>query len=313
MNPPPTVSFVVPVYNAASYLSEALESVLMQTFANFELIAVDDGSTDCSLTILRQIAKRDPRLRIVSRPNTGIVGALNDGLAAAKGEFIARMDADDLSLPTRLERQLAYLQAHPACIALGSAVLFTDPRGRPLKVYSPPLSHAEIESELAGGNGGALIHPTVVFRREPLLRCGAYRQRYNFIEDLDLYVRLLEVGELANLPEVLLHYRQHPRSVNHAKGSRAAQAAEIIAPLRAKRGMPPTTAGELSKDAPKVGTVADCHRKWALDAAEGKNYRAALANALRAVGHNPLARINWSTLRYILGLKRANPTSNPRV
>jgi len=308
MSERPLVSVLMPVYNAASYLTEAVESIRAQTFGDFEFIAVDDGSTDRSLAILQQFAKEDSRIKIVSRPNTGIVGALNDGLAVARGEFVARMDSDDIAAQNRFEKQLAAMQSDPGCVALGSAVLFTDPEGHPLKVYRPTLSHASIEEELARGNGGALIHPTVLFRRKALVQCGGYREQYNYIEDLDLYVRLLEVGQLRNLPDVLLHYRQHPNSVNHRKGSRCVQAAEIIAPLRQRKGMPPLTPEQLAKDAPKLESLGDCHRKWALDAAEGGNYPSAWSNALQAVRRNPLEKANWSCLRYIYGRKRASKT-----
>ena len=307
----PTFSVLMPVFNAANYLTEAVESIRAQTFGDFELIAVDDGSTDRSLQILQRLAKEDARIRIVSRPNTGIVGALNDGLAATRGEFVARMDADDIALPTRFEKQLAALRLDPGCVALGSAIWFTDPAGRPLKAYRPPLSHTSIEEELARGNGGALIHPTVIFRREALLQCGGYRAQYNYIEDLDLYVRLLDMGRLANLPDILLRYRQHPQSVNHVKGSRAAQAAEIIAPLRQRKGLPPVSSEILAQDSPKLGNLGDCYRKWALDAAEGGNFDSAWPNALQAVRHDPLQKKNWSCLRYLYTSSRAAKTAKP--
>jgi hypothetical protein len=205
------------------------------------------------------------------------------------------------------------MRQHPECVALGSAVLFTDPEGRPLKAYRPSLEHADIENELARGNGGSLIHPTVVFRREALVRCGGYREQYNYIEDLDLFVRLLDFGQLANHPDILLHYRQHPHSVNHVKGDRSVLASEIIAPLRRRKGMPSLPPEVLAKDSPNLASVSDCRRKWALDAAEGANYDAAVANALLAVGHAPLKRANWSSLRYAFGLRRAAKTAQPPV
>ena len=210
----------MPVYNAAPYLAPAVASIQAQTFGDFEFIIVDDGSTDRSLEILQRFAKEDPRIKILSRPNTGLVGA---------------------STPQRLEQQLARMKIEPDCVALGGAALFTDPEGRPLKVYAPHLDHAAIEDDLAAGNGGALIHASILFRREALLRCGGYRQRYNYIEDLDLFVRLLDIGRLANLPDILYHYRQHPLSINHVQGSRDIQAAEIVAPLRQRKGLAPWT------------------------------------------------------------------------
>jgi len=306
MKTPPTISVVMPVYNAARYLAQAVESILAQTFRDFELIAVDDGSTDRSLAILQQLAERDSRIVLISRPNTGIVGALNDGLEAALGTYVARMDGDDVAEPTRFERQLAFLKTAPDCVALGTAVCFTDPEGRPLKPYRPPTSPDAIEAELAEGNGGALIHPSVVFRRKALRVCGGYRAQYNFIEDLDLYVRLLRIGRLANLPNILLAYRQHPRSVNHVIGDRSRQIAEIIAPLRQSRGLPVLAAEALPRSSFPTG-VAACRRKWALDAAEGGNLAAAWANALLSVGANPFSVSNWGCLRYIRDLRRTSP------
>lgn len=293
----------MPVYNGAKYLAQAIESIQAQTVRDFELVIVNDGSTDHSLEILWKYARGDARIKILSRPNTGLVGALNDGLAAAGGQYVARMDADDLSHPDRFARQLDWIGSHPECVCLGCAVLFTDPEGRPLKVYTPRLEHAAIEDELAAGNGGALIHAACVFRRDALVRCGGYREECRHLEDLDLFIRLLGHGRLANLPGVLYSYRQHPLSVNHVQGNRDTLAAQIIAPLRQKKGLPPWNPPENPRDA--LRGAADFRRQWALDAAEGENYDAAWANALQAVRLAPLRKSNWSCLRYIRRLRNA--------
>ena len=158
----------MPVFNAMPYLCEAIDSVLAQTFADFELIAVDDGSTDASLATLRDVARRDPRLKIVSRANTGIVGALNDGLAVARGDFIAHMDADDTCDPTRLAQQVAYLTRHPACVAVGTGCTRTDPTGSFAGIQRPPADHASIDAALLQADGGALIHATLMMRHDAL-------------------------------------------------------------------------------------------------------------------------------------------------
>ena len=298
----PKVSVVMPVYNGRRYLEAAIDSIRCQTFQEFELVVVDDGSNDGTGPLIARVAQQDARIRVLFGHNTGIVSALNDGLAACTGEFIARMDADDFALLDRLAMQVDYLAVHIDCVALGAAVLLTDPEGRPLKTYCPRQLHSEIEAELAGGNGGAMIHPTVMFRRNALLRCGGYCEKYNFIEDLDLFVRLLDFGELSNLAKVLLHYRQHPRSVNHVVESRSRQIVEIIAPLRKKLGLKAIeipTSYEIPRNARGAGAL---RRKWALDAAEGKNAVAARANALLAVCKGPWIRSNWACLRYTFGL-----------
>src|SRR3954468_5693657 len=119
----PTVSVLLAVYNARRYLRQAIDSILAQTFTDFEFIIIDDGSTDDTLAILREYEKRDGRIRLISRPNKGLTTTLNEGLALARGEFLARMDGDDVALPTRFEKQVTYLRDHPECVLVGSRVL----------------------------------------------------------------------------------------------------------------------------------------------------------------------------------------------
>ncbi|HEX8521903.1 MAG TPA: glycosyltransferase, partial [Tepidisphaeraceae bacterium] len=211
---PPRVSILIPVYNAQPYLSGAIQSILTQTFTDFEIIAVNDGSTDESLDILNSLAKRDARLHIHSRPNTGIVGALNDGLSQCQGELIARMDADDLSLPNRLEKQVAFLDAHPDHVLVGSRVLLIDPDNLPIRPWVDEFDHGAIDTAHLN-RGWPVVHPAIIMRRSAVEQIGCYRQQYATLEDLDLFLRLAEVGRLANLADVLLHYRQHFSSICH--------------------------------------------------------------------------------------------------
>ena len=213
----PTVSVLLPVYNSERYVREAVESVLAQTLADFELIAVDDGSTDGSLEILQAFAARDPRIRLISRPNTGIAVALNDAIAVARGEFLARMDADDVSMPTRFQLQVDYLRAHPDVVLLGSRVLLVEPYGTPVYETDHALDHEAIDRELLLGVGWAVVHPVAMMRADAVRATGAYRADRVPIEDLDLFLRLTEIGRAANLPDILLHYRQHLRSANHMR------------------------------------------------------------------------------------------------
>ena len=125
----PRVSVALPVHNCERYVAEAIESILAQTFTDFEFLIVDDGSTDGTLPILNRFAARDSRIRVISRPNTGIVGALNEILGLARADLVARMDADDVALPVRFERQVRYLDEHPECVMVGSRVTIIDPDG----------------------------------------------------------------------------------------------------------------------------------------------------------------------------------------
>ena len=300
----PKVSVLLPVFNAARYLPRALASILAQTERDFELIAVDDGSTDRSLPILQAHARQDARVRVISRSNTGIVGALTDGLAACTAPWIARMDADDWCAPSRLERQLRHLATVRGCVALGTWVMFTDPEGRPLKTYQPPTGHAEIEAELCGGNGGALVHPSCIFSRDALLASGGYRGQSPSPEDLDLFVRLLDHGQLANLPEVLFFYRQHAASITHQAGAWDALRAEITRDLRARHGLAPLPARADAKASARVPDRSDYRRRWALYAVEGGHLPSAWANLALALLRAPWKRENFSALGYLLHLWR---------
>lgn len=208
MDASPHVSVAMPVYNAERYLVETVESILSQTFRDFELVAVDDGSTDGSLEILKQFAERDSRLRIISRRRTGIVGARNDGLASSRGEWIAAIDNDDVMLPDRIGRQVDYLRRNSGCVAVGGAALLIDPDGDPLFEYRPPIEHGEIEGLLLRGHN-PMVQPAVMFRAEAVRSVGGYHPECEYSEDFDLFLRLCERGRLANLPRVVLKHRQH--------------------------------------------------------------------------------------------------------
>jgi glycosyltransferase involved in cell wall biosynthesis len=215
------LSVLMPVYNAERYLAQAVESICRQTCRDFEFVIVNDGSTDGSAGILGDYAARDDRIRLIGRPNAGLVASLNDGLAAARGEFVARMDADDVALPRRFERQLDYLRRHPECVAVGTRVLVVDPEGWPIHVWDSPPAHEEIDGRhMAADNevgATAIIHPTAMLRRQAVEAVGRYRPAYGQAEDFDLWLRLAEVGRLANLPDVLLQYRRHPQGLSASR------------------------------------------------------------------------------------------------
>jgi glycosyltransferase involved in cell wall biosynthesis len=215
----PAVSVMMPAYNAARYVAEAVESVLAQTFGDFELLIVDDGSTDRTPAILRRYAARDGRIRLTTRENRGISATRNELLAMARGEFAAVLDADDVALPRRLEAQVAYLRDHPDVVAVGSVYEGVDAGGRYL--FDPTVSlddEAMQEEALAGGC--PILQSSAMMRREAAVRVGGYREAMAPAEDVDLWLRLGEVGRLANVPEVLAKYRVHDRSISQAQRER---------------------------------------------------------------------------------------------
>jgi glycosyltransferase involved in cell wall biosynthesis len=211
------VTVLMPVYNAQRYLAGALESILGQTFADFQFLIIDDGSTDNSLAILRRYARHDVRMRLISRENRGLVATLNEGIALARGEYIARMDADDIALPRRLEFQVWHMDANPDVVCLGGYYDLIDYRGRLLTTMRPPTDHAGIEKEMLAGHT-PICHPSAMVRREAIAKAGAYDPSMMLAEDLDLWLRLGEIGTLANLPMSLVRYRLHGQSVSERAG-----------------------------------------------------------------------------------------------
>lgn len=209
----PTVTVVLPVYNGEQYLHAAIDSVLSQTFTDFELMLLDDGSTDGSLRIMESYASNDERCVVLTRENRGLVATLNEGIARARGRYIARMDADDIALPERLALQVAYLNANKSCVCVGSAVELMDELGRKLIVWPQLQTDHEIQHECLKGHT-AVCHPAALLRTDALRASGGYRQEMYPAEDLDLWLRLGEMGALSNLPQVLLRYRMHSASIS---------------------------------------------------------------------------------------------------
>jgi glycosyltransferase involved in cell wall biosynthesis len=300
----PAVSVLMPVYDAAAYLARAVESILGQTLRDFEFLIYDDGSTDGSIQIVEGYARQDPRIRLSRKPHAGYAVWLREGVAAANAPFVARMDADDIARPTRLQRQLDFLEHHPDCCAVGARVLRIDPDGRPIREFAAPLEHDEIERELLNGRGEALPHPAVMLRRDALLAAGSYRSEYEPAEDLDLFLRLAEHGRLANLPEVLLEYRQHIRKTSHQRGiEQRRMVARILREARARRGL--DVSGGCEPTAPDQDPSAiDFWCEWVRQAVIGGNLATARKYAFAVLRQEPLRPRSWQLLvRALLGLR----------
>ena len=171
------VSVVVPVRDAVATLQGALNSVLEQTFMEFELILVDDGSTDGSAEVLRQVSERDPRVRVVSNPDSGLTTALNHGVSLARGRYIARQDADDQSMPDRFERQVAYLDRHQDVCAVGSATMIVDGAGGVLGAFPMRFGVAAVRAGLRSARATP-VHGAMMIRRESLDAIGGYRRAF---------------------------------------------------------------------------------------------------------------------------------------
>lgn len=216
---PPTVSVLMTTRDGADLLPETLDSALAQRFRDFELVVVDDASTDATPALLAAYAARDPRLRVL-RPGSGlgVVGARNLGFAACRGRFLAALDHDDLSHPDRLGAQVAYLDAHPRTALVGTAALLTD--GRRGRVSDYDTEGAPLPMRWALHVGNPLTWSSVMLRVDAVRRLGGplVRPDYEYADDFDLYHRLLAVGEVARLDAPLTTYRWHARNTTRSRG-----------------------------------------------------------------------------------------------
>lgn len=203
----PTVSVIMPVYNAGSYLREAIESILNQTFADFELLILNDGSTDGSAQVIASY--QDPRIKAIDQDNQGLRATLNTGIRMSTGKYIARMDQDDLSLPERLQKQVDFLETHPQHVLVGTTYAYVDVHGKVIGAFPALLEDADIKRELL--TKSSFGHGTVMFRSSAL-RAGSYwyDTHAKHVEDYDLWLRFAVAGKFANLPDVLYLWRESP-------------------------------------------------------------------------------------------------------
>jgi hypothetical protein len=193
------------VYNGGKYLNEAIESILNQTFRDFEFIIINDGSTDDTGAILNSYGQIDNRVQVYNQENRGLIVSLNRGCQLAQGKYIARMDADDISLPERLAKQIQYMEAHPEIGVLGTWVAMIDEKGRGRGDWRLPTTPNVTGWALLFG--WCVAHPSVVMRREIVEQLGFYRPEAIHAEDYDLWARASLVTSIANIPEILVQYR----------------------------------------------------------------------------------------------------------
>ncbi len=218
----PVISVILPVYNADKYVAEAIESMLVQTFSDFELLLIDDGSTDDSLGVLQHYAVRDNRIVLISRENRGLVASLNEGIALARGKWLARMDADDIALPRRFERQIAWLNQTHADICGSWVQTF----GAKSIMWRYPVSHEACEMQLLFDV--PVAHP-VVLAHTNVFRSLGYDSRFAQVEDYDIWQRAWAAGfKFANINEALLRYRTHAGQVSVTQVQAQREASQSI-------------------------------------------------------------------------------------
>ncbi|MEL7354089.1 MAG: glycosyltransferase [Cyanobacteria bacterium J06560_5] len=311
--PRPTLSVVMPVYNTLKYLDAAVESILTQSFDDFEFLIFDDGSTDGSKERLQQYANQDSRIKLFSREHGGLTLLLNEGLKKAKGEFIARMDSDDISEPSRFKAQICFLQQHPDYVAVGSEILRIDPGGLPIGIQGKLENHEDIVHAFLGGKGGAIIHPSAMFKRLAIKEIGGYRPDCEPAEDLDLFIRLSKVGRLANLPQVLMKYRLHFKRTTDLRRQEQLQKVKLIVQqARVERGL-----GKLPDNwaqSQKTLTPRETRAHWARTATNRGHFQTGLKHSLILLLLEPLSKNHLRMVKHaVKGLFKSNVLDSTEV
>ncbi len=211
----PKISVIIPVFNAEKYIKEAIESVLNQTEKDFEVIIVNDGSTDNSLNILNELSNKDNRIRIISRENRGVIESLNEAIRNSKGEYITRMDADDICFKDRLEKQMKYLEENNLDLCGSNAVIINSKGEETGKIIRPEKS-SDIKKFTVLHN--PFVHPSVMFKRSIIDEVGLYKD-FKHAEDYELWTRIVFKYKTGNIQEPLLYYRIHENQITKKKNT----------------------------------------------------------------------------------------------
>lgn len=297
----PRVSCVMPMFNAARYVEEAIQSVLNQTYDDFELIVANDGSTDGCEEIVKLMADSDSRIILLDRSeNKGIVYARNELLDASRGEFTAMMDADDIVLPKRFEKQVEFLDEHPDHDAVGSRVMLIDPKGNPMCTLPIRETHEEIDAwHMSVKTGTALCNPTVTMRTEAVRAVGGYHDDTIWAEDYDLFLRMAEHGKIATMPDVFLLYRQHLSSTGYARNHlQPAAIRRSVEKACERRGVRMPEYEEETRF-PKR-TLAYAYRQWANWSMKGGNLATARNYMTKSLVRTPWSPRSWYLMLRIL-------------
>lgn len=299
---PPRVTVFVPVYNGEPFLAETIESVLTQTYRDFELLVVDDCSTDRSAEIV--LSYSDSRIRLDRNElNRGRPYTRNRGLQLARGEYFAVLDADDVCEPQRLEKSVAFLDAQPDIAAVGSAATYIDDSGRALFVQRVPSSSDAIRRRIFTAN--CFVHSSVTFRRAAVLAIGGYDERLPYSQDYDLFLRLAADHRLANLTVPLVRYRVHGGQVSQKKmaaqrrladGARSKAFYAQMARGAIDPAVQPPDVGLLSGLLGRSGTLAADRLDWARINLMLGNRAASAGLVARAIARAPLCVRAWREL-----------------
>jgi hypothetical protein len=281
----PRVSVLMTIYDAEPFLERTLASLLAQTFADWELIAVENGSRDASPAVLA--ACRDPRVRPFVLPaNIGRTPALRHAFDQARGDLIAVLDADDISLPARLERQVEYMDSHPEVVLLGTWAEFIDAQDRPVDRYCPPGDPARVLDTF--GSENPIVHSSAMYRAAPARAAGGYPPELPHSQDLGLWLRLIKLGKVAVLEECLCRFRVQSGGMSSSRKHRIDVARDQLALLREVRAQLPLGAAARERNREALA-IARARYAWSL--AQHGRYGSAVLEAGRALVADPVALV----------------------
>lgn len=310
----PRVSVLMPVRDSERYLRSACESILHQTLRDLELVVLDNGSVDGSVAIVEALATDDDRVRLISQEWRPLIESRNQLLQTAQAPIVAWMDSDDISHPRRLEIQLAMLEESPDLVCVGGAARVIDPEGDPIDFENHPEHHDEIVRRQRQA-GGAMRFPATMMRKDAALAVGGFRNPFLMCEDLDLLLRLSEVGRLANTPEIVLDYREHLTNTSRVLGHRWPVYRDLVLKLaaeRAEKGSDALSRGEEAvlefPNAPLPTDLAwRTHDEWARRALHAGHPKTARKHMRLALAARPWRVGSWKLwTRVLIGEKSSD-------
>lgn len=292
----PRVAVVMPVFNGEKHLASTIEAILNQSLTDFEFVIVNDGSTDGSREILAQYALRDRRISIIDQDNAGISNATNTAISQSAAPYVAPMDQDDISLPRRLELECAALEENDHLVCIGGWTELIDEKGRFLTTIQVPADNDAIQ-KLALAGHTPINHPGCMIRRSTLLEAGGYDPEFDLAQDLDLFLRLGEVGKLENLAQPVLQYRMHQTGASeknlNLQRTRAQQACEKAWHRRGLQGE-----FEWNDWRPLAGSDSrhEYMLKYGWWAWNSRRRKTAVTYGVKAIAASPFAMAGWKLL-----------------
>ncbi|MBL8848404.1 MAG: glycosyltransferase family 2 protein [Planctomycetaceae bacterium] len=293
----PSISVVMGVYNDAASVPAAVESIRAQTLTDWELILVNDGSTDRTTSLLDRLAASDRRISVIHQANAGLTQALIRGCVQARGTFIARQDADDVSDPRRFERQRALLESHPDVGIVSCWAQYVGPENEPLEVVTRPANPAEATALLVDDHQGLPAHGTAMYRRSLYEAVGGYRPEFYFSQDIDLWLRMTERAQLAYVAEPLYRYRRCAAGISGTQAATQAEFGRLAFASRAARDRGESDALLLQQAAGLAASIRETRQTGRSGARPAPEMLYIIGTQLARNGDPRAASYLWSIVR----------------